>query len=40
MNAPGTGRTLYLTDPAAYALDAAGNPTGAPFRFYRAMRNP
>lgn len=39
-NAVGTGMTLYLRDPQAYALDPSGQPTGDPHRFYRALRNP
>jgi spore coat protein A len=39
-NATGTGMTLYLKDPAAYALDPAGDATGAPSRFYRAVAYP
>jgi len=39
-NATGTGMTLYVRDPDAYALDPAGRPEGASYRFYRALVYP
>ncbi len=39
-NAVGTGMTLYLRDPQAYALDPSGQLTGDPYRFYRAVAQP